>query len=63
MLGGKLIQYQNELKWYTYIISFTNANVNEFLYHLLLNLFTNSDIQKVYHFVSFDTEKVYHLGV
>ena len=23
MLGGKLIQYQYELKWYTFIISFT----------------------------------------
>ena len=23
MIGGKLIEYQNELKWYTFIISFT----------------------------------------
>lgn len=37
-----------------------NVNVNEFLYHLLLNLFTSSDNEKVYHFVIFDTQKVYH---
>ena len=23
MVGGKLIHYQNQLKWYTFIISFT----------------------------------------
>lgn len=25
MIGGKLIQYQYDLKWYTFIISFTPA--------------------------------------
>jgi len=34
----------------------TVVNVNEFLYHSLLNLFTSNDIQKVYHYSSFDTE-------
>lgn len=36
------------------------ANVNEFVYHVLLNLFTSCAIEKVYHLTSFDTEKVYH---
>ena len=36
-------------------------NVNEFLYHLILNLFTSSDNEKVYHFGCFDHEFVYHL--
>lgn len=30
------------------------VNVNEFLYHLTLNLFTSSDSEKVYHFSCFD---------
>ena len=39
------------------------ANVNEFLYHALLNLFTSCAIEKVYHFDIFDTEFVYHFNV
>jgi len=38
------------------------VNVNEFLYHLTLNLFTSSDSEKVYHFSRFDNEIVYHLA-
>jgi len=37
------------------------VNVNEFLYHLTLNLFTSSDSEKVYHICRFDHEIVYHL--
>jgi hypothetical protein len=37
------------------------VNVNEFVYHLILNLFTSSDSEKVYHFGCFDHEFVYHL--
>lgn len=41
----------------------TYVNVNEFLYHLTLNLFTSSDSEKVYHLCSFDNEIVYHLSL
>jgi hypothetical protein len=38
-----------------------HVNVNEFLYHLTMNLFTSSDSEKVYHYCCFDNELVYHL--
>ena len=36
MLGGKLIHCQNGLKWYTFILSFTNGD------NLYSNVKTNS---------------------
>jgi len=36
------------------------VNVNEFLYHLIMNLFTSSDHESVYHSGKFDYEFVYH---
>jgi len=39
MLDGKLIQYQNSFKWYTYIISFTHllgiVLLNKVIYTLI----------------------------
>ncbi len=37
-----------------------DVNVNEFLYHLIMNLFTSSDHESVYHSGKFDCEFVYH---
>jgi len=37
-----------------------DVNVNEKVYHLITNLFTTHDHEKVYHFRDYEHELVYH---
>jgi hypothetical protein len=51
------MQKTSNLKFCQYLQS---VNVNQFLYHLIMNLFTSSDNEKVYQFTCFDYEFLYH---
>ena len=45
MLGGKLIQYQSRLKWYTFTISFTMVIANKENGSACINLCPEEAIQ------------------